>query len=548
MAKKVVQKIEATKPTVSAQYSAFTRKRKVAAYARVSTAKEEQENSFDAQVSYYTQKIQSNPEWIFVEVYSDEGITGTNMKKREGFNRMIEDALAGRIDLILTKSVSRFARNTVDSLVTIRQLKEKGIEVYFEKESIYTLDAKGELLLTIMSSLAQEESRSISENTSWGRRKSFADGKVSLGYSNFLGYDKGPDGELIINEEQAKVVRRIYAEFLAGKTPGGIAKGLTADGIETPGHKTVWQDSTVLSILKNEKYYGAAILQKQITVSFLSHEKKPNEGELPMYYIGDDHEAIIPPETYQMVQEEMRRRKAAGSNMQCVSIFSSRVICGDCGGYYGRKIWHSTSANPSWHWHCNNKFAKRKYCETPTLKEESLEETFVEVFNGLIASRKEIEENYRQCIDAVTDDTEYRRQLTELNDGCGEVQTLIRSLLMAYSKNDADEDISEKLKEYEDRLDTMALLKQELNMKIAACAAKRTQITGFLKELKKHEHPLSAFDPLVWQAVINYATVNRDCTITFIFRDGTERTVPIKNGVRQYTKRKTAKEDERVDK
>ena len=329
MAKKVVQKIEATRPTVSAQYSAFTRKRKVAAYARVSTAKEEQENSFDAQVSYYTQKIQSNPEWIFVEVYSDEGITGTNMKKREGFNRMIEDALAGRIDLILTKSVSRFARNTVDSLVTIRQLKEKGIEVYFEKENIYTLDAKGELLLTIMSSLAQEESRSISENTSWGRRKSFADGKVSLGYSNFLGYDKGPDGELIINEEQAKVVRRIYAEFLAGKTPGGIAKGLTADGIETPGHKTVWQDSTVLSILKNEKYYGAAILQKQITVSFLSHEKKPNEEfyehtlENGFYYIAPNTEwqsqaksILAPgmeqfvsttPEQLQMSIEELKR-------------------------------------------------------------------------------------------------------------------------------------------------------------------------------------------------------------------------------------------------
>lgn len=542
MAKKVVQKIEATKPTVSAQYSAFTRKRKVAAYARVSTAKEEQENSFDAQVSYYTQKIQSNPEWIFVEVYSDEGITGTNMKKREGFNRMIEDALAGRIDLILTKSVSRFARNTVDSLVTIRQLKEKGIEVYFEKENIYTLDAKGELLLTIMSSLAQEESRSISENTSWGRRKSFADGKVSLGYSNFLGYDKGPDGELIINEEQAKVVRRIYAEFLAGKTPGGIAKGLTADGIETPGHKTVWQDSTVLSILKNEKYYGAAILQKQITVSFLSHEKKPNEGELPMYYIEDDHEAIIPPETYQMVQEEMRRRKAAGSNMRCVSIFSSRVICGDCGGYYGRKIWHSNTKHASWHWHCNAKFQKRKYCETPTLKEESLEETFVEVFNGLIANRKEIEENYRLCIDTITDDREYRRQLEDLNNGCGEVQTLIRSLLMAYSKNNTEEDISEKLKEYEDRLDTMALLKQDLDMKIAACSAKRVQITGFLNELMKHDAPLAKFDPLVWQAVINYATVNRDCTITFTFRDGTEKTVPIKNGVRPYTKRNKPQE------
>jgi len=547
MAKKIVQKIEATKPAASAQYSTHTRTRKVAAYARVSTAKEEQENSFDAQVSYYTQKIQANPEWVFVEVYADEGITGTSTKKREGFNRMIDDALAGKIDLILTKSVSRFARNTVDSLVTIRQLKDKGIEVYFEKENIYTLDAKGELLLTIMSSLAQEESRSISENTSWGRRKSFADGKVSLGYSNFLGYDKGSDGELVINEEQAEVVKRIYAEFLAGKTPGGIAKGLTEDGIETPAHKTVWRDTTVLNILKNEKYYGAAILQKQVTLSFLTHAKKPNEGELPMYYIEEDHEAIIPPETYQMVQEEMRRRKEAGSNMQCVSIFSSRIICGECGGYYGRKIWHSDRPNPSWHWHCNNKFAKRKYCETPTLKEESLEETFVEVFNGLIADSKEIEKNYRLCLDAITDDSEYRRQLEELNSGCGEVNTLIRSLLMTYSKEETAEDISEKLKEYEARLDTYARLKQELDLKIAACAAKRTQITGFLKELTRHDHPLEKFDPLVWQAVINHAKVNKDCTITFIFRDGTEKTVPIKNGVRQYKKRAAKWEEKKCD-
>lgn len=448
MANKTVKKIEATKPTLSAQYSTFTRKRKVAAYARVSTAKEEQENSFEAQVSYYTQKIQANPEWVFVEVYSDEGITGTNTKKRDGFNRMIEDALAGKIDLILTKSVSRFARNTVDSLVTIRQLKEKGVEVFFEKEIIYTLDAKGELLLTIMSSLAQEEARSISENTSWGRRKSFADGKVSLGYSNFLGYDKGPDGELVINEEQAKIVRRIYSEFLAGKTPGGIAKGLTADGIETPGHKKVWQASTVLNILKNEKYYGAAILQKEITVSYLTKEKRPNTGELPMYYIEKDHEPIVSPETFQMVQEEMRRRREAGSNMQCVSIFSSRIICGDCGGYYGRKIWHSSTKYTAWHWHCNAKFQKRKYCETPTLKEESLEETFVEVFNSLIADKDEIVENYRLCIDAVTDDSEYRRQLGDLNNGCGEVQTLIRSLLMTYSRQDTADDIHEKLKEY----------------------------------------------------------------------------------------------------
>lgn len=296
-----------------------------------------------------------------------------------------------------------------------------------------------------------------------------------------------------------------------------------------------WDNFTV-------KYYGAAILQKQITVSYLTKEKRPNTGELPMYYIEKDHEPIVSPETFQMVQEEMRRRREAGSNMQCVSIFSSRIICGDCGGYYGRKIWHSNTKHASWHWHCNAKFQKRKYCETPTLKEESLEETFVEVFNGLIANRKEIEENYRLCIDTITDDSEYRRQLEDLNNGCGEVQTLIRSLLMTYSRQDTADDIHEKLKEYEDRLDTMARLKQELDLKIAACAAKRVQITGFLNELMKHDAPLAKFDPLVWQAVINYATVNRDCTITFTFRDGTEKTVPIKNGVRPYTKRNKLQE------
>lgn len=253
MAEKKIKKIEATKPLYSNNFQNYSRKRRVAAYARVSTDKEEQESSFDAQVSYYTQKIQANPQWVFVEVYADEGITGTSMKKRDGFNRMIDDALAGKIDLILTKSVSRFARNTVDSLTTVRKLKDKGVEVYFEKENIYTLDSKGELLITIMSSLAQEEARSISENTAWGRRKQFADGKYSLAYSTFLGYDKGPNGELVINEDEAPIIRRIYDEYLAGLSPYMIAKKLTADGIETPAHKTVWQPSTVQSILTNEK-------------------------------------------------------------------------------------------------------------------------------------------------------------------------------------------------------------------------------------------------------------------------------------------------------
>ena len=202
-------------------------KRRTAGYARVSTDKDEQFTSYEAQVDYYTKFIKANAEWEFVRVYTDEGISGTSTKRREGFNEMIEDALAGKIDLIVTKSVSRFARNTVDSLTTIRKLKEKGVEVFFEKENIWTLDSKGELLLTIMSSLAQEESRSISENVTWGKRKSASDGKVSVPYKFFLGYDKGPNGTLIINPEQAKVIKRIYRDYMQGKTSWTIAAELT---------------------------------------------------------------------------------------------------------------------------------------------------------------------------------------------------------------------------------------------------------------------------------------------------------------------------------
>ena len=189
-------------------------------------------------MDYYTQYIKANPDWQFVAVYTDEGISATNTKRRDGFNRMVQDALDGKIDLIVTKSVSRFARNTVDSLTTVRKLKEKGVEVYFQKENIYTLDSKGELLLTIMSSLAQKESRNISENVTWGQRKRFADGKVTIPYRHFLGYRKGVGGLPEIVPKEAKLVQRIYRLFMQGKTPHAIGMILTAEGIPTPASKT----------------------------------------------------------------------------------------------------------------------------------------------------------------------------------------------------------------------------------------------------------------------------------------------------------------------
>ena len=204
------RKVVTIPPTVSrftASPIAAQKKRRVAAYARVSTDSDEQFTSYEAQIDYYTQYIKARDDWEFVKVYTDEGITGTSTKHREGFKAMVADALAGKIDLIVTKSVSRFARNTVDSLTTIRQLKEKGIECYFEKENIWTFDGKGELLITIMSSLAQEESRSISENVTWGQRKRMADGKVAIPFKHTLGFKRGPKGEILVDEEQAKTIR-----------------------------------------------------------------------------------------------------------------------------------------------------------------------------------------------------------------------------------------------------------------------------------------------------------------------------------------------------
>lgn len=536
---KNVKVIQATSPILSAQSQIYVKKRRVAAYARVSTEKDEQQNSYEAQIEYYTRYIKSNPEWIFVDIYSDEGITGTSIKRRDGFNKMIEDALDGKIDLIVTKSVSRFARNTVDSLTTVRKLKDKGVEVYFEKENIFTLDSKGELLITIMSSLAHEESRSISENTTWGQRKRFADGIMSLGYSTFLGYKKGANpGDMEIVEEEAVIVRRIYDEYLAGKSPGEIAKRLTTEGIPTPAKKSKWHPSTIISILHNEKYRGDAKLQKCFTTSFLDHKMQKNTGQLPIFYVSENHPAIIKPEVFEMVQEEFRRREAAGGRAQCVSIFSGRIVCGDCGCFYGRKKWHSDTKYASWRWHCNNKFMKREHCQTPTLKEQSLEECFVSAFNSILARKEEIAANYAECLDAITDDSALKARMEAIQQETADITTLINNLLMNSSKQrSGGEDTNARYEQYMSRHEALQQEKLELAKKISLLAAKRLLVNAFLEELAKHDGPLTTFDPLVFQATINYVTVNADCTVTFLFRDGTETTQTIQKGVRQYVRR-----------
>ena len=536
MANKVVKVIPAKPAEFTSSLPGVIRKKKVCAYARVSTSQDEQTNSYEAQIDYYTEHIKSNPEWEFAGIYSDEGITGTSIAKRAGFQRMINDAMDGKIDLILTKSVSRFARNTVDSLTTVRKLREKGVEVYFEKENIYTLDSKGELLLTILSSISQQEAANISSNVAWGKRKSFADGKVSFAYSSFLGYEKGTDGKLHIVESEAEIVRRIYNEFLLGYPMEYIAKRLIADKIPTPMKKDKWQCGVIRSILTNEKYIGDSILQKTFCVDVLTKKKKKNEGELPQYYIENNHPPIISREMFAMVQEEMERRKEFGM-MIYVSHFSGRIQCGQCGHYYGRKVWHSNTPYQCYHWQCNRKFDGQEVCQTPTIKEKAIEECFVRNFNELFKKKGEILENYKASIDLICDDSKYVSRKNELEIICESKTNSIKDFLFKCSKSpDEIEQVNRKYDEYVAELESLQNELQECARNIDLLSAKRMKINSFIHGLERQEGMLSEFDAEVWQLMVNKMVVYPDSTVKFVWRDGSETMSTIERGVKEVKK------------
>ena len=496
-------------------------KRRVAGYARVSTDSDEQFTSYEAQVDYYTQYIKQNPEWDFVKVYTDEGISGTNTKHQIGFNEMIADAMSGKIDLIVTKSVSRFARNTVDSLVTIRKLKEKGVEVFFEKENIYTFDGKGELLLTIMSSLAQEESRSISENVTWGQRKRFADGKVSLPYKQFLGYQKGADGFPEVVPEEAVIVRRIYTRFMEGLTPVAIAKELTADGIPTPAGKQRWQTSTVESILKNEKYKGAALLQKCFTVDFLTKKKKVNEGEVPQYYVEHSHEPIITPEEFDKVQTEFERRKRISRQYSGKSTFSSRIICGDCGAFFGSKVWNSTSKYRRVIWQCNNKFKGEHKCETPHLDEETIKTRFVGAFNAILADKDSALENCRLMQSTLTDCSGLDAEIESLLEEIDVVTELTKRCIAENSQTAQNqEEYAARYNGFVERYEKAKTRVEELHSIKNVRQAQADAIGAFMFEVQELD-TLSEFDNKLWLTVIDTVTVHADGQMTFKFQGST---------------------------
>lgn len=507
---------------------------RVAAYCRVSTTLEQQETSYEAQVSYYTEKIQSNPNWKLAGIYADDGKSATNTKKRDDFNTMIEDCMAGKIDLIITKSVSRFARNTVDSLQNIRKLKEKNIGVIFEKEGVNTLDGTGELLITILSSQAQEESRNLSENTRWGLVRRFENGVISVNHTKFLGYTKDENGELVIVPEEAELVRRIFRLYLEGNSSIKIAKILKADGIKTVTGMDNWHPSVIDQMLRNEKYMGDALLQKTYTVDFLSKKRVKNQGIVPQYYIEDNHEAIIPRELFYKVQEEKARRaaiykpsaekksKTEKSKYSSKYALSDIMICGECGQPYRRQTW-SKYGQKSAVWRCNNRLKNgTKNCKhSPTLKEKPLYEAIMTAINSVVKNQGEFVGAFRENVIRVIGSystrhipSEYDEQIEKLQ---GEMLTLIEENAKQGSVN---ENFDEQYHNIAERIRALKLKKLKLTQENRLAKTFDQRVEDMDSYLKKISCTVGGYDDELVRRLLQSVKAISEDKIEIQFKSG----------------------------
>ena len=385
-----------------AKSSEIKRQLRVAAYCRVSTDEEEQLSSYEAQQNYYTDYIMKNKDWTMAGIFADEGITGTSARKRPEFLRMIRLCKKKKIDVVLTKSISRFARNTVDCLNYIRVLKELGIAVIFEKENINTLESDSEILITLMSAFAQSESESISANVRWGKRQAMREGKATIQYKKLYAFQRGDDGKPEIIPEQAEVVKDIYAQYLMGASLRMIRDRLVADGILNATGDTKWTISTIRSILSNEKYCGDVLLQKTYISDCISKKVIKNTGQLPMYLVQDHHEAIVSREIFDAVQTEIARRNAASSPSKKYAptgkssyaskyALSERLVCGECGTLYRRCTW-SKKGKKHVVWRCVSRLDYgKKYChQSPSMDEEALHRSILAAINSVMSHKNDL--------------------------------------------------------------------------------------------------------------------------------------------------------------
>lgn len=508
------------------------RRLRVCAYCRVSTSHEEQQNSFDAQIRHYKAFIESRPEWQFAGIYADEGISGKSKQNRVEFLRMIKDAEKKKIDLIITKSISRFARNTTDCIESVRLLKSLGIGVFFEKENINTLSAESELVLTILSSIAEEELTSLSQNIRWSNQKRFKQGKLQLVTERFMGYDRDGKGGLVINEEQAAVVRKVFDYYISGFGVTKLARALEKEGIKNVSGNVSWTASSILGMLKNEKYVGDAILQKTVTSNSITFKRKKNEGEAPMYFIRDNHPAIIDREKFERVQEIIKDRsrgKGYSPDMawkyQNRFPFTHKIVCGNCGKTFRHTIRNSSSPSRQYYWTCGTYRERgREVCDMGPIKDVTLQRLFVRVFNKLFTN-KVILSNFAATLRMVNDVKIGGGKIKEIN---AEMENLLKQehvLIKLYEKGIADKTLLRI--EHEELIGKIARLRAEQNSLIEEIENEDDRLRAtfqLIKLFNSIQEPLEKFDEILFEEIVDKLIVKERECIVFCLKNGMELT------------------------
>ena len=506
---------------------------KVAAYARVSTDFDEQEDSFERQVDYYTRYISSNPKWKFVKVYSDPGVSGTRAEKRPGFQEMIKDCKEGKINKILVKSIARFARNTVDALRYIRELKEIGVSIFFEAQNIDTGTPGGDILLTILAATAEEESRTISKNIKWSYQKKFQKGEMQFNFTCFLGYTRDSDNKIVIVEEEAQIVRRIYREFLFGYSIAQIVEGLNKDSIPTPSHKEgcVWRYNVVKSILKNEKYYGCAWMGKTFKPDVLSKKRYKNEGQVESYLFENAFEGIIDKKTFDMVQLELDRResisrgedKTYGKGSSKYPL-SKMIRCGCCGAFYNRcnNMRKDGGKIPSW-W-CSTQRKDSTKCGQRGISEEAIHRAFLKVLNELIENYDDIKSVLEMTISSVVvDDPSDKIKAID-----NRIDTLQIQMLELHKKKTegliTESEYGREGAKIATMIDSAKKEKGSLESAYVQSTSASHRVKDILKVLDEL-NPLEEFDNSLFQRLIDSITITERTKLKFKFKVGIEREV-----------------------
>ncbi len=521
--------------TIALQERARKKKLRVAAYCRVSTDQEEQQSSYQAQIDYYTAKINGNKDWTLAGIFADEGITGTSAKKRTEFLKLMKLCEKGKVDLVLTKSISRFSRNTLDCLGYIRKLKEKGIPIIFEKESINTMQMASEMTISLLGSFAQAESESISKNVTWGKRQSFRDGKVTFQYSRFLGYEKGEDGKPKIVPEEAAIVKRIYQSYLSGYSIVKIKEELESEGIPSGTGKKVWSTNAIRYMLRNEKYIGDALLQKTYVTDFLTKKSKKNQGEIPQYYVTGNHEGIIPKELFNLVQEEIARRASKRKVSQKATkteqgkysskyALSELLVCGGCGARYRRVTWARNGKKKAV-WRCINRLEYgTKYCkESPTIEEYSLQDAIMKAICGFVEDKDELIDTLKHSLRVALDAENDTIDTTTVNARMVELDSVMMDLVELSSHSSASADYFDaKFKEISDERTELQNRLRDHEQRQVIAQNNNARMKELFEILERANFNLNEYDEALLKQLIAKVTVVSAEKIQITFMGGFE--------------------------